>query len=187
MERERPARLAKRREYEKNLYWADIDKSREDNRLKKSKWRNSNPEESRKKKIEEYKKAHSNVVLHEKLLNRARKYRSLNREKLNAANRRWNKETGNYRIYRQRRRARELMVENSFSKEDWRLLVARSKRCYWCKKLFNGRRRPTHDHVIPLAKGGGNTVQNSVCACAACNSRKCDRLVNPVTGQGILL
>lgn len=87
----------------------------------------------------------------------------------------------------QRRRARKKDAINTFSPADWRALVARSSRCHWCKKPFNATRRRTHDHVIPLAKGGHNTIENSCCACVECNSRKRDRLVNPLTGQGILV
>lgn len=90
------------------------------------------------------------------------------------------------RIYGPVRRARKAIV-NTFTRDDWQTLMASAKRCHWCKKRFSKNNRPTHDHVIPLSRGGGNTLENSVCACLVCNTRKGNRLVNPVTGQGILL
>jgi 5-methylcytosine-specific restriction endonuclease McrA len=65
--------------------------------------------------------------------------------------------------------------------------VARSPHCYWCKRAWTKTRRPTHDHIVPLSKGGANTVENSVCACRDCNSRKGAGRFNPNDGQGILI
>lgn len=90
-------------------------------------------------------------------------------------------------IYRNRRRASKRAAPNNFTTKDWRVLVARSPRCHWCKRRFNSELRATHDHVVPLSKGGANTLENSCCACAKCNSRKGNMLINPATGQGILL
>jgi len=89
--------------------------------------------------------------------------------------------------HKNQRRARIRGVKNTFTTGDWKELVARSKGCHWCKRPFNKTRRPTHDHVIPIVRGGSNTVENSVCACMPCNVSKNSRLVNPANGQGILL
>lgn len=86
-----------------------------------------------------------------------------------------------------RRRARKAAAENTFTKEDWQALISHSKHCHWCKTPFIAKLRPTHDHVIPLSKGGGNTLSNSCCACRPCNVRKQATLRNPNTGQLILL
>ncbi len=88
---------------------------------------------------------------------------------------------------RHRRRAILHSVPGRFTAADWRALVARSPRCHWCGKSFIKTRKPTHDHVIPLSKGGANSPENSVCACRPCNSSKRDRLINPASGQGLLL
>jgi predicted nucleic acid-binding Zn ribbon protein len=37
-------------------------------------------------------------------------------------------------------------------------------------------RRPTIDHIVPIAKGGAHTHQNVQCACSECNSRKSARI-----------
>lgn len=86
-----------------------------------------------------------------------------------------------------RRRAHEVAATGSFTAADWAALVARAKRCHWCKRPWTKRRRPTHDHVIPLSRGGENSVQKSVCACMPCNRRKQATRFAPNNGQGILL
>lgn len=85
-------------------------------------------------------------------------------------------------IGKHRRRA-----SGKLTAKEWRALVARSPRCYWCKRPFNKMRRPTLDHVTPITKGGKTNLENSVCACRGCNISKGNRRYNPVTGQGILL
>jgi len=37
---------------------------------------------------------------------------------------------------------------------------------------------PTLDHVIPMARGGGHTYDNTQCLCRSCNSRKGSRVVS---------
>ncbi len=56
-------------------------------------------------------------------------------------------------------------------------LMERQKICYYCKKPFNSRRKPTIDHVIPLAKGGQHDISNLVLACLSCNTRKQAHLI----------
>lgn len=114
---------------------------------------------------------------------RARKKREKKRwEQAHPESKRNQKRAGNHA-----RRARRWGNGGIFSAKDWRDLISRSVRCHWCKRPWGKTRRPTHDHVTPLSEGGLNSVENSVCACAECNSRKGDRKFNPVTGQGILV
>ena len=49
--------------------------------------------------------------------------------------------------------------------------------------------RFTVDHVIPLAQGGTNTLDNLALACFHCNRRKSDRLtaVDPISGEEVPL
>ncbi len=44
-------------------------------------------------------------------------------------------------------------------------------RCQYCGRIFPVREL-TLDHVTPRVQGGGNSWQNLVCACLACNTRK---------------
>jgi 5-methylcytosine-specific restriction endonuclease McrA len=39
----------------------------------------------------------------------------------------------------------------------------------------------TIDHVLPVSRGGKNTWSNTICACAACNHRKGDRMPHEVS------
>lgn len=91
------------------------------------------------------------------------------------------------RFLSQTRRTRKLKSINTFTIKDWRLLLSHSKTCHWCGKPWTKARRPTHDHIIPLSKGGDNTLENSCCSCLGCNLSKGARLFHPITGQGILL
>jgi len=72
-----------------------------------------------------------------------------------------------------RRRARLKGATGSFTSQEWSELVkAYNNRCAYCKK----RKKLTVDHIIPLSKGGTNTIENIVPACGGCNSRKCAKL-----------
>ena len=56
----------------------------------------------------------------------------------------------------------------NFTGAEWLALVAASGgRCLRC-----GEPDPTVDHVIPLALGGPNTIENVQVLCASCNSEK---------------
>ena len=44
-------------------------------------------------------------------------------------------------------------------------------RCFYCLRRFLGRGRVL-DHVVPRARGGGNSCRNLVSCCAECNSQK---------------
>lgn len=43
--------------------------------------------------------------------------------------------------------------------------------CYWCGMDAN-----TVDHIIPVAKGGSDDLENLVAACKRCNSAKQDKM-----------
>lgn len=43
--------------------------------------------------------------------------------------------------------------------------------CFYCRRRVNRSRRCL-DHVVPLARGGGNSYRNLVSCCTECNSRK---------------
>jgi 5-methylcytosine-specific restriction endonuclease McrA len=116
-------------------------------------------------------------------------------EKLIEYGRRWRvKYPEKRRAGEQRRRAMVVGASGRFTAEDWQTLIARSRHCHWCKQPFTKKRRPdgtlgppTHDHVVPLSKGGANSLANSVCAHLRCNISKHARSFNPITGQGILI
>ena len=64
------------------------------------------------------------------------------------------------------------------------LYVAQGALCPYCGRKFStGRRgvarRPTIDHVVPRARGGGDGPGNEVLAHARCNFTKADRMPHP--------
>src|SRR5258708_4126256 len=71
-----------------------------------------------------------------------------------------------------RRKARKLQASGSFTSKQWRDLKAQYD--YTC--LCCGKREPdiklSADHVIPLAKGGSNDIENIQPLCISCNSTK---------------
>jgi len=44
--------------------------------------------------------------------------------------------------------------------------------CWYCHEELNPFRDFTVDHVVPLARGGSNHIENLVPACGICNMRK---------------
>jgi 5-methylcytosine-specific restriction endonuclease McrA len=71
-----------------------------------------------------------------------------------------------------RRRARKLAAGGSHTEEQWQALKA----FYDNKCLCCGQREPairlTRDHVIPLTKGGSDSIDNIQPLCARCNAKK---------------
>lgn len=71
------------------------------------------------------------------------------------------------------RRAREAGATGSFTWSQFmRLFIAGGRMCAYCDVVIDG--QPDPDHVIPLSRGGSNSITNIVPACRACNSSKCD-------------
>ena len=76
-----------------------------------------------------------------------------------------------------KRQAREKNIINTLTAEEWIDILKEYKfRCAYCGKEFTLFDRETHDHVIPISKGGDNTKGNIVPACKSCNSKKHDKL-----------
>jgi 5-methylcytosine-specific restriction endonuclease McrA len=75
-------------------------------------------------------------------------------------------------LYTNIRRARKLEAEGSHTDEEWQELKA----FYNFKCLRCGKQEPriklTRDHVIPLTRGGSDSIDNVQPLCARCNSKK---------------
>lgn len=75
-------------------------------------------------------------------------------------------------VYRNRKRARKAGTESSLTIAQWNEILRLSNgSCHYCH-IDIGLFHLTIDHVIPLAKGGGTTAQNTVAACERCNTKK---------------
>ncbi len=76
------------------------------------------------------------------------------------------------RTMHQRRRARSIQAPGSHTAKEWTALVAAyGGKCAYCKAIA-----PLHeDHRVPLSRGGSNSIDNILPACARCNLRKASR------------
>ena len=89
----------------------------------------------------------------------------------------------NKNVFSHRRRARLAGAEGSFTTEEWEKLLNQYDHCPGCLRpwdeipILPGKNSPiTRDHIIPIAKGGGNRIENIQPLCYSCNSKKGDRL-----------
>ena len=86
------------------------------------------------------------------------------------------------RVAKMNRRARNM--NGAHTADEWRLLCAQyGNVCLCC-----GSSAPlTVDHVIPLARGGTNTIDNIQPLCHACNTRKSTRTTDYRVGRQPLI
>ncbi len=68
-----------------------------------------------------------------------------------------------------RRRARQLGAQGSFTREEWQQLREQyNNRCARC----GSQDRLAADHIVPLSRGGSNSIENIQPLCKSCNSQK---------------
>ncbi len=108
---------------------------------------------------------------------RCRHWRKLNPEKQAAASRRWRR-TNPERVLQHNndRRARLAKCGGKFTVAEWKLKCSEyAYRCAYCRC-----RGPlTRHHVVPISRGGSNTINNIVPACKQCNCRIKTKVVQP--------
>ena len=76
-----------------------------------------------------------------------------------------------YTAYVGRPKRRGASTDTSHTAEEWRARLAEyGGECVYC-----GGTADTRDHVIPLSRGGTNSIDNIVPACRSCNARKGNR------------
>jgi 5-methylcytosine-specific restriction endonuclease McrA len=69
-----------------------------------------------------------------------------------------------------RRRVAERASGDRFTGAEWRALIEKyGGRCLCCRQQV---KKLTPDHVIPIAKGGANTIDNIQPLCQSCNCAK---------------
>lgn len=119
-------------------------------KLANAEWRRKNPE-----KMKEYRA----------------KWKSLNPQKEASSQRKYiqtpsGKSSKAHRAHR--RRAAIMKCENKATSSQLAILKGKSKTCYYCG--CGG--ALTFDHVVPISKGGGHSIDNIVMACSSCNRKK---------------
>jgi 5-methylcytosine-specific restriction endonuclease McrA len=90
------------------------------------------------------------------------------------------------KAHRHNRKAQKRASQGSYTSEQLNEQFQRQKaKCYYCKKKLG---KVWHaDHVVPLSKGGSNTIDNIVVACEACNLHKSAKLLHEWPEGGRLL
>jgi 5-methylcytosine-specific restriction endonuclease McrA len=126
-------------------------------------WRRDNPEYM-KRYNEAYRQAHPEYM---------REYREKNADKARERARAYAQSHPTERaIHEEKRRARKLQADGAFTHQEWEALCEYYGYC--CLRC--GGRVPeiklTVDHVIPLSKGGSNSIDNIQPLCYSCNMSK---------------
>lgn len=102
-------------------------------------------------------------------------YTTVGREKHNETKRRWSKTPkGKLKEQRSSYKRRSILKEvGNHTVEEWNNIVKlHSNKCALCKE----EKKLTKDHIIPLSKGGVNTIDNLQPLCRGCNARKGNKL-----------
>ncbi len=128
------------------------------------KWRAENLEAVKKKDADYYRR---NM---EKVLAQTSAWAKANRERKRESNRAWLAANPGYRAAQTRRyQGVKVAAGPAYTRVDWqRYLDLFGERCLAC----GSDAKITADHVIPLSKGGPNTIDNIQGLCQLCNSSK---------------
>ena len=75
------------------------------------------------------------------------------------------------RAYQNKRRAKQMGAEGTFSEEEVRRLHQKQRgRCIYCPSLLGDNFH--RDHLTPLSRGGSNYISNIQLLCCSCNAKK---------------
>lgn len=115
---------------------------------------------------------------------RRRAYAAANKEREAAKAAQWRKENRDkVNIIKNRRRAVELGAEGRYTAKEWRELCARfGNKCLKCGRDDVPM---TPDHVLPLSRGGSNSIDNIQPLCFRCNSQKHAKYVDYRSGTPV--
>ena len=79
---------------------------------------------------------------------------------------------------RLRRRAREAQAIGSHNRQQFLGVIRKQQySCFWCCTSLrdaSGKLKATEDHLVPLSRGGGDSIHNIAAACQVCNAEKGD-------------
>lgn len=110
----------------------------------------------------------------QRAVERAAKWASENQDKVRLAKREWKRRNpDSNRKYKKVRRALESV--NHFTEAEWLQLLERyNHQCLSCGSM----ERLSADHVVPLALGGSNSIDNIQPLCIPCNSKKGKKVID---------
>ncbi len=108
-----------------------------------------------------------------------KKYREKNYDKVYESIKKWRKENKEKVMqYEANRKALSRGSEGKISYLDWKWM--KEKYFYLCLSCF--KREPeiklTQDHVVPISKGGNNTIDDIQPLCKSCNSKKYTKIID---------
>jgi 5-methylcytosine-specific restriction protein A len=120
----------------------------------------------------------------EKVRAAKRKWANNNRAKASEAHRRWRRNNPDKVLQNDhRRRARVRNAKGKFTLDEWLAL----KRAYEYTCLACRRQEPeiklVPDHVVPIARGGANDIDNIQPLCEICNKRESTRTIDYRDGR----
>lgn len=160
---------------DKRAYYQAYNKANEE---KRRQYRQANRERQREH-VRRYITTHS-----EKLREARRLYQERNKDKKREANRRWRRNNPDKALQKDhRRRARLHDAPGRFTLKEWEALkCAYGHICLACKQPEPAIKL-VPDHVIPIARGGANTIDNIQPLCDVCNKRKGARTIDYRDGR----
>ena len=89
----------------------------------------------------------------------------------------------NRHVFAARRRARLNNAEGSYTTHEWHNLLSKHPKCPKCGRTWEEIPPPldrttviTADHIVPISRGGSNSIENIQPMCYSCNSKKGNRI-----------
>lgn len=136
---------------------------REAARIRTKQWRSNNPERSRQA-VKEYQ---------EKNFEKVQQYRERTKEEKRERSRQYDLKHPDLRRAREnRRRARKLNAPGNHTAAQFRTLCEINEwKCVYCGQGLT-LKTATRDHIVPLVKGGADSIDNIAPSCLKCNIRK---------------
>lgn len=164
------------------------DANKEKERTRNARWKSANQDKVKSKNKEHYDKNKVALKQHtlarllvpenkQKVLESARNWRLRNKDRVRNANSEWKKNhPESDTVYKQNRRARKNNNGGKFSISEWKELKEMyGNQCLSCKQN-NVPLQP--DHVVPLALGGRNSIDNIQPLCQHCNCTKYTKIID---------